>query len=114
MPKKYSPCLLTKRLWPVVLLSIFIFLPIRNPLWAAESGEEVVKQETVYAGVYINQIFEVSLKDNRFSVDFYVWFRWLGDDINPLESFEVVNGRIDSKESIYTDKIKGFNYGSNP
>lgn len=70
------------------------------------------KPTDVYIGVYINQIYDVSLKENKFSADLYVWFRWLGDSVKPVESFEVVNGRIDSKEGVYETKVKGFNYAS--
>ena len=77
-----------------------------------QGEEETAKPVDVYVGVYVNQIFDVSLKDNKFSVDFYVWFRWIGDSVNPIESFEVVNGRMDSKEGIYEDEIKGYQYAS--
>ncbi|HEX7320393.1 MAG TPA: hypothetical protein VF399_08565 [bacterium] len=87
-----------------------IFLPVS--LISGEDGEETVKPVDVYVGVYVNQIFDVSLKDNKFSVDFYVWFRWIGDSVNPVESFEVVNGRMDSKNGVYEDEIKGYQYAS--
>lgn len=87
-----------------------IILCAAFPAFAAE--EPAAKPVDVYVGVYINQVYDVSLKENKFSVDFYVWFRWLGDSVHPIESFEVVNGRIDSKEGVYEDVIKGFNYAS--
>jgi hypothetical protein len=80
------------------------------PAFAAEIKEATPVD--VHVGVYINQIYDVSLKDNRFCVDFYVWFRWPGEDVSPLESFDVVNGRIDTKEGVYEDTIKGFNYAT--
>lgn len=85
---------------------------LTSPLRAQADKTEPVKQVSVYVGAYVNQIYAVSLRDNQFSVDFYVWFRWQGDDIKPLESFEVVNGRVESKEGEYTDKVAGFNYAS--
>lgn len=92
----------------IILLSLgFCFQ--NQGLWAEE---ELAKPPEVYVGLYVSQIYEVSLKENKFSVDFYVWFRWQGDEIKPLESFEVVNGRIESKEGIYEDTIKGFNYAT--
>jgi len=80
------------------------------PAFAAAEPE--TKPVDVYVGVYVNQIYDVSLKDNKFCADFYVWFRWQGEDVSPLESFDVVNGRIDSKEGLYEDTIKGFNYAT--
>jgi hypothetical protein len=93
-----------------ILLITLIGLLGVSPAYAAEETE--AKPVDVYAGVYLNQIYDVSLKDNKFCADFYVWFRWQGEDVSPLESFDVVNGRIDTKEGVYEDTIKGFNYAT--
>ncbi len=87
----------------------FLLLIILSTALAQNIAE---KPTDVYVGIYLNQIFDVSLKDNRFSADFYIWFRWLDGEINPLETFEVVNGRVDAKEGEYQDKVKGYNYAS--
>jgi hypothetical protein len=76
---------------------------------AAEPGKVVV-------GTYINKMTEVSFKDSKFSLDFYIWFRWkaAGELANykPLESMELINGRIDNKTSIVEKKIGDLNYAS--
>lgn len=72
--------------------------------------EETVPPDQVYIGAYISQIYDISLRDNKFSIDFYVWFRWTSDSINPIESFEVVNGRIESIDGVYEDIVDGNNY----
>ena len=55
----------------------------------------------IAVGVYVNQIFAVDIKANQFQIDFYIWFRWEGaDDIKPLDTFEVNNGRIAAKTGI--------------
>ena len=41
---------------------------------------------------------EFSVKDASWTVDFYVWFRWRGDDVQPGDEFQVVDGSIESKE----------------
>jgi hypothetical protein len=64
----------------------------------------------VVVGLYVNQIYGVSLKENKFTADFYVWFRYDDDELKPLENMEVVNGRIDSKSGIVKKKIDGTNY----
>lgn len=66
----------------------------------------------VDVGVYVNNIPSVNLKEKKFQVDFYIWFRWSGDDIDPLESFSIVNGHIDSKDALVKKKIGNINYGS--
>ena len=63
----------------------------------ATSPSPPVGLQRVAVGVYINQIYELSLKDNHLVVDFWVWFRWQADGLKPYETFEVKNGRIESK-----------------
>jgi hypothetical protein len=73
---------------------------------------EVKGLNDVYVGVYVNQIYDLSLKDNRYVVDFWVWFRWKNDAYKPLESFEVIDGRSTSIEhKLYDPELKnGFHY----
>ncbi len=66
--------------------------------------------QTIATGVYINRIYDVSLRDNRFVTDFYIWFRWTDKALKPFESFEVANGRIESRETVYQDVVAGFEY----
>ena len=51
----------------------------------------------VVVGLYVNQVHEFSLKENSFTVDFYVWFRWRDPELKPYESFSIVDGRIESR-----------------
>ncbi|MEO0185337.1 MAG: hypothetical protein ABIL20_06020 [candidate division WOR-3 bacterium] len=81
-------------------------------LCAQTSLSQEQRPEQVYVGIYLNQITSMSLKDNQYVADFYIWFRWKDKDLNPLESFDVVNGHIESKEGVYHDKVNGFNYGA--
>ncbi len=66
----------------------------------------------VTTGIYLNQIYAVNLKENKLSVDFYVWFRYSDNTLNPLDSFELINGRIESKSGIVKKKINGVNFAS--
>ncbi len=65
----------------------------------------------VEVGVFVNQITSMSFRDNTFDVDFYVWFRWKGD-LDPIETFDVVNGSIESKEGIFRAKRGEVDYAS--
>lgn len=60
----------------------------------------------VYTGIYLDRISLLSVKDNRWIADFYIWFKWKGEGINPGESFQVVYGEISSKEKQF-DRIIG-------
>lgn len=45
----------------------------------------------VFVGAYINDVKEVDLTSNSFSVDLYVWMRWTDPDIDPAVSIDPVN-----------------------
>lgn len=80
-----------------------------QPARAAEPGKVVV-------GVYVNKVQDVSFKDSKFAVDFYIWFRWkpVGElaDYKPLESFGLVNGKIDNKTVVDEKMIGDESYAS--
>ncbi len=94
-----------------ISLSVTLILSIFQ-ISSLSAQESEAKQAEIYVGIYLNQIYAVSLKDNQFSADFYIWFRWQNENVNPLASFELVNGRIESKDGEYEDTIKGFNYAT--
>lgn len=64
----------------------------------------------VHVGAFVNQLYDMKLRDNQVTVDFYIWFRWKGDDVNPANSFEVVNGKIESKEFQPERTVDGWRY----
>src|SRR5690242_4771958 len=66
-------------------------VPAGAPVPIDANAKEVV------VGAYVNQIHEFSLRDNSFTVDFYLWFRWKDPDLKPYETFSVVDGRIESR-----------------
>ncbi len=57
-----------------------------------------VRPVDVRVGIYINRIGEFSLKEAGWTADFDIRFRWTGDQVNPGENFQVVNGQIDLRE----------------
>ncbi|HWT00959.1 MAG TPA: hypothetical protein VN256_11995 [Pyrinomonadaceae bacterium] len=60
----------------------------------------------VTAGIYLDRIVELSVKEVGWTVDFYVWFRWRGQEPDPGEKFQIVDGAIESKEKV-TDSTNG-------
>lgn len=45
----------------------------------------------VRVGVFVMNIQTVTLAENRFDADFYLWMRWRGDEIDPTKGITVVN-----------------------
>ena len=82
----------------------------RKPGAEQEHSSSVAKK--VHVGVYVKQIHGISLKESQVTVDFHIWFRWADDGLKPLESFDLVNGRIESKQSVYEAEVRGYHYAS--
>jgi hypothetical protein len=80
--------------------------------WAAESAVAGPPPDGIEVGVYLVNVPSVSLKEKKFQLDFYLWFRWKDDQLDPMESFEIVNGHVDSKESVKKKKAGAYNYSS--
>lgn len=64
------------------------------PAIALPAGANPVR---VQAGIYVDRIVELSVRETGWTVDFYVWFRWQGAAIDPGENFQVVDGWVESK-----------------
>lgn len=65
------------------------------------------EQATIQIGMFLLRVPSLSLPNNEFTIDAYVWFRWKGDlDPKPSESFEVTNGTVENKELCEEKVIK--------
>ena len=95
---------LLRAVWIVLLLAPGLAAP------AAPVPQKVI------VGTYINKLQDVSFKDSKFTFDFYIWFRWKAvgalADFKPLESMDLINGRIDGKTAVVEKKIGDMNYAS--
>lgn len=98
------------RTWMVALLRALCLTSLIAAGVARAAPAEVI------VGSYINKVQDLSFRENRYSVDFYIWFRWKAQgplaEYKPLESFEIINGRIDNKTSVVEKKIGDVNYAS--
>ncbi|MBI3181915.1 MAG: hypothetical protein HYZ28_07200 [Myxococcales bacterium] len=84
-------------------------LAMSLPASAQEPAQHQPSEVTV--GIYVNQIHEVSLRENYFTADLYLWFRWKDDALKPHETFALQNGRVESQIGPVTKKLPdGSNY----
>jgi hypothetical protein len=61
----------------------------------------------VFVGSYVVRIPSLSFRDNQWTVDAYVWFRWSGDlNPPPQESFALCNATIEKKEVTDSKKVR--------
>jgi hypothetical protein len=64
----------------------------------------------VLAGVYVDRVIELSVRDVYWRADFYVWFRWRGDVPKTCKDFQVVDGTIESQSFEVDETIAGERY----
>jgi hypothetical protein len=78
------------------------------PLSALATESEPAMPVEVTAGIYLNQVRELSLHDSQFVADFWLWFRWKkGAVVDPLATFEIVGGDIESKTNEGREDLPG-------
>ncbi len=61
---------------------------------------DIGEHSDVHMGIYVDRIVEISTKATGWTVDFYVWFRWQGDSIDPGKTFHVIDGEIDTQTKV--------------
>lgn len=54
----------------------------------------------VTAGIYVDRIIALSIKDFEWKVEFYIWFRWEGEPDSLQDAFDVVDGTIESSKRL--------------
>jgi hypothetical protein len=64
----------------------------------------------ILAGVYVDRVLELSVKEVHWTVEFYLWFRWRGDTPKTCEDFQLVDGSIESKDQEADETVAGERY----
>jgi hypothetical protein len=78
----------------LALLSVTVADPMRS---ASAEPAPLVPFGEVRIGTFINRVDGFNLKESRFDVDFYIWFVWSDPDLDPAETWEIVNGSVKNK-----------------
>jgi hypothetical protein len=78
------------------------------PVPVADEGQP----RKVVIGVYINQVKSISMLDNEFVVDFWLWFRFKTEKdtppaevYKPLDNWEIIGGVVESKQAEQTSDL---------
>lgn len=72
----------------------------------SEPSGELPVPRPVYVGMYLFHVPSMDLDTNSYLVDFYLWFRWQGDDLDPSTTFEFMNaveGWDQQRAAVYVD-----------
>lgn len=73
-------------------------------------AEESSSYEKVHVGIYVDRIVEISTKSTGWTVDFYIWFNWESDEIDPGDTFHIIDGEIQSNTKIEELSESGNHY----
>ena len=65
---------------------------------AGASRQAAATPTKVTVGIYVYRIGQFSLREGIWAADFDIWFRWTGNKLSPGDTFQIVNGEIDSRE----------------
>jgi hypothetical protein len=94
------------------MLLLLLLLLIAAPCGAQSETEVADDQGGVHVGVYVNRIYGVDTRGGAFNADFWIWFRWTDPELDPLKSFEIVNGAVESCEGEYRSEWEGSQYAA--
>lgn len=96
----------------IVLLAVLALVCVLAAPGFGQDSAPAVKPREVYVGVWVTRVHEVAIKEHRFVADFWVWFRWKGEDLDPLATFDLVDGTVRQKTGEQRGKSLEWNYAT--
>jgi hypothetical protein len=98
-------------LGPIAALLAIVGIPAQaEEAGVARAG--AVPEREVLIGTFLNRVDAFNLKESRFDVDFYIWFVWSDVDLDPGETWEIVNGSVKAKFLSDAHPIEGGQYAA--
>jgi hypothetical protein len=97
----------------IVLIAVTAWqaCPTAHPRKKRVTNSAPAAVQDVWVGAYLIRIHQISIKDNYFTADFYLWFRWKGDDLKPYNTFSLADAREVSKtEAVVNSLPDGSKY----
>jgi hypothetical protein len=89
----------------------FLFLTAAICSFSTLSAQDETP-DTVKVGLYFNSVYDLDLANKSFTADFWIWYNYSNDSINPLESVEISNAK--EFEFVMTDveKVGNINWAT--
>lgn len=69
-------------------------------------------KDTVRVGVFFTSIYDLDLAAKAYTADFWIWYNYTNDSLNPTESVEISNAKEYSFQSADIEKINGINWAT--
>ncbi|MBU0610120.1 MAG: hypothetical protein KKI08_19700 [Armatimonadetes bacterium] len=96
------------RLLPVPGVLLFCVLTVSG----AQAAPDAATPRNVTVGIYLVHIYDVDPEMCTYTADFYIWFRWHGEDQFVPRRFVVMNGALECKEDEDLRRAEGLNFVS--
>src|SRR5688572_5960088 len=74
--------------------------------------EETIVPDTVKLGVFFTSVYDLNLAEKSFTADFWIWYNYTNDSINPLESVEISNAKEFEFQSDDLEKVGNINWAT--
>jgi len=74
------------------LALLLFFFCLTYKVYSADD-EPISPPESVSVGLYLIDVYDISFPENQIKLDFYMWFRYRGEQNNPLSTVEIVNSK---------------------
>lgn len=84
-------------------LVLFVLLALGHTSYATAKLQE----PNVHVGIHINDIRNISFRNDSFVVDATIWFRWKDRQLQPHKTFKLLDAKIDSRKittDVYLEK----------
>ncbi len=93
---------------------LFFLILLLTGAWSRSYAqtEEVVPPDTVKLGVFFTSVYDLNLAEKSFTADFWIWYNYTNDSINPLESVEISNAKEFEFQSEDVEKIGNINWAT--
>lgn len=75
----------------LVYICLAVFFTALVPTAQAQDVDDPSPPAEVTVGLYINDIQAIDLRTHSYGMDFYLWFRWQENGIDPTQYFEFMN-----------------------
>lgn len=91
-------------------ISLLLLLAIFASTAYSQEEEEESSPDTLTVGMYVFSVYDIDFPQNQLNVDFYIWYTFKNDSLNPSETFELVNDKQYEKQTVFTEDYGEVNY----
>lgn len=90
----------------------WIYLLLACTVFSVSAQDEEAPPDTIQVGVYFNSVYDLDLAAKSFTVDFWAWYNYTNDSIQPLEYVEISNAKEYEFNYQDVEKLGKYNWAT--